>query len=145
MHSSDPQHSCAHQCIRQQNAEELFNLCHAQAQNIIEWIFGVIKHFFCLMIACPEYSVATQAKLVPALAILHNFIHTLHHCLSADNIQHYQDTFTPLRGELEQDYEQVVPAHHGSDIGSIKAETAAARRDWIAEAMWASYQEVLAA
>jgi hypothetical protein len=95
------------------------------------------------MIACPEYSVATQAKLVPALAVLHNFICT--HCPSADNIQHYQDNFTPLGGDLEQDYEQVVPDHYGSDIGSAEAETAAARRDQIAEAMWTSYQEVLAA
>ncbi|KAF9220432.1 hypothetical protein BS17DRAFT_653600, partial [Gyrodon lividus] len=103
--------------------------------------FGVIKHRFRLMIACPEYSVATQAKLVPALAILHNFIHI--HCPSADQIQHYQDTFTPLGGDMEQHYEQAIPAHYGLKIGSAEAETAAARRDWIAEAMWASYQEVL--
>ncbi|KIK75049.1 hypothetical protein PAXRUDRAFT_173935, partial [Paxillus rubicundulus Ve08.2h10] len=115
---------------------------HAQARNVIEQIFGVMKCRFRLMIACPEYSVATQAKFFPALAILHNFIRT--HCPSADNIQHYQDTFTPLGGDLEQDYEHIVPAHYGLDIGSAEAETAAARRDRIAEAMWASYQEVLA-
>ncbi|KAF9219308.1 hypothetical protein BS17DRAFT_656716, partial [Gyrodon lividus] len=103
--------------------------------------FGVIKCCFCLMIACPEYSVATQAKLIPALAILHNFICI--HCPSADQIQPYQDTFTPLGGDMEQDYEQAVPAHYGLNIGSAEVETAAARRDWIAEAMWASHQEVL--
>ncbi|KAF9219372.1 hypothetical protein BS17DRAFT_717838, partial [Gyrodon lividus] len=95
--------------------------------------FGVIKCHFCLKIACPEYSVATQAKLVPALAILHNFIRI--HCPSADQIQHYQDTFTPLGGDMKQDYEQAVPAHCGLNIGSAEAETAAARRDQIVEAM----------
>ena len=28
------------------------------------------------MVATPEYPVRTQAKLVPALCVLHNFIHT---------------------------------------------------------------------
>ncbi|KAF8835865.1 hypothetical protein BDN67DRAFT_912215, partial [Paxillus ammoniavirescens] len=95
--------------------------------------FEVIKHCFHLMVACPEYYVVTQAKLVPALAVLHNFIWT--HCPPADNIQYYQDSFAPLEGDLEQDYKQVVPAHYRLDIGSAKAETAAARRDWIAEPM----------
>lgn len=59
---------------RPKNHHELFNLCHAQAQNVIEQIFGIVKHCFQLLVAAPEYNLCTQAQRVPALLVLHNFI-----------------------------------------------------------------------
>ncbi|KZT18145.1 hypothetical protein NEOLEDRAFT_1080905, partial [Neolentinus lepideus HHB14362 ss-1] len=59
---------------RPQDREELFNLWHAQACNVIEHIFGVVKRHFDLMVASPEYSTIMQAKFIAALGALHNFI-----------------------------------------------------------------------
>jgi hypothetical protein len=60
---------------RPSNHKEYFNLCHAQAHNVIEQAFRVVKHHFCLMCIAPEYSLAVQAMVPPALCALHNFIH----------------------------------------------------------------------
>ena len=54
--------------------EELFNLRHASARNVIEHIFGVLKRRFRILVHPPEYSMDIQARLPPALAALHNFI-----------------------------------------------------------------------
>ena len=51
--------------VRPRNYKELYNLCHSQAQNVIECIFSVVKQQFCLMVAAPEYSFETQTKIVP--------------------------------------------------------------------------------
>jgi hypothetical protein len=61
-------------CRRPKNYKELFNLRHAQARNVVERIFGVVKRRFTLMVAAPEYSIRTQAKMIPAMCTLHNFI-----------------------------------------------------------------------
>jgi hypothetical protein len=42
-----------------QNKEELFNLRHSQARNVIERRFGIDKRRFGLMTACPEYFLET--------------------------------------------------------------------------------------
>jgi hypothetical protein len=57
-----------------QNREELFNLRHAQARNIIERIFGVIKKRWRILIMPPSYDMKVQARIPAALAALHNFI-----------------------------------------------------------------------
>jgi hypothetical protein len=56
------------------NAEELFNLRHSQMRNIIERIFGVLKHRFQILAKSLQYSVDDQAKIIYALTALHNFI-----------------------------------------------------------------------
>ena len=85
--------------------EELFNLRHAQAQNCIECIFGVVKKRFCILLLAPEYKKdkALQSCIPAALIAIHNFIH--HHDpneeklpgSNADSIlPHAGDTSTPL-------------------------------------------------
>lgn len=39
---------------RPKNSQELFNLHHAQACNVIEWIFGIVKCCFRLLVAAPR-------------------------------------------------------------------------------------------
>ena len=56
------------------DCEELFNLRHAQARNAVEHIFGVFKRRFKLLASAPEYSLKMQARFIPALAAVHNFI-----------------------------------------------------------------------
>ena len=57
---------------RPQTHQELFNLRHAQAQNVIEQVFGVVKKCFNLPQAAPEYS---EDKFVSSVGALQNFIH----------------------------------------------------------------------
>ena len=59
---------------RPKNAQELFNLQHAQARNIIEHIFGVLKHRFQILLIGPEYSYVVQAHIPAALCAVHDFI-----------------------------------------------------------------------
>lgn len=75
-------------CDRPENYKELFNLRHAQAHNVIECIFGVMKKQFKVLHDGCEYPIETQAQLVPALAALHNFIRIYD---PDDNIEGIQD------------------------------------------------------
>ncbi|KAG5220510.1 transposase [Salix suchowensis] len=50
-------HCCPH------DYKELFNLHHAQAQNVVECIFGIVKWQFQLINTAPEYSLKKQAKM----------------------------------------------------------------------------------
>jgi hypothetical protein len=59
---------------RPQNAEELFNLCHASARNIIERSFSVLKWHFHILVHPPQFDMDIQACVPPALTALHNFI-----------------------------------------------------------------------
>jgi hypothetical protein len=49
-------------------------LQHAQAQNVIERIFGVLKHCFHILLLGPEYQYSVQAQIPAALCAIHNFI-----------------------------------------------------------------------
>jgi hypothetical protein len=92
------------------------------------------------MVAAPEYSLAVQTKLVPALCVLHNFIRV-----------HDPDDEGDLddkdNDEAEANHPQVVQAAPwraedlGHSITSAERERAARKRDNIAEAMWAQYIE----
>lgn len=59
---------------RPQNMRELFNRRHSSLRNIIERLFGIWKKRFPILTSAPQYDIRTQAKLVVALAVLHNFI-----------------------------------------------------------------------
>ena len=67
-------HSFRHTPFRPQNYKELFNYRHAQLRNVIERTFGVLKRRFKVLAVAQEYSLKHQARLVPALAVVHNFI-----------------------------------------------------------------------
>ena len=58
------------------NKEELFNLHHTSARNIIKHIFGVLKQHFRILLLAPEYSLEIQAWIPAALCAIHNFICT---------------------------------------------------------------------
>lgn len=56
------------------NARELYNLRHAQLRNVIKCIFGVLKNCFRILQLPPEYSSDIQARIPPALCLVHNVI-----------------------------------------------------------------------
>jgi hypothetical protein len=56
------------------NPQELFNLCHASARNIIERIFGILKNQFAILQHNPSLRPGIQAHLPAAFAAIHNVI-----------------------------------------------------------------------
>lgn len=100
----------------------------------MERIFGVVKRRFRLMVAAPEYSLATQTKLIPALCVLHNFI----------RIYNPDEIIEPAALSRRQ------PRRSNEDfsrheISDQEKAVANERRDMIAKDMWRQYQEYLAA
>src|SRR6202040_287029 len=115
--------------IRPRNYKELFNLCHSQAQNVVERIFGIVKRWFRLMVAAPEYSLETQTKIVPALCALHNFIcvYNLEENIGLEELS----TQAPRRSP--EDF-----SHQGISVQEkARANT---KKDVIAQEMWRQYQ-----
>jgi hypothetical protein len=121
---------------RPANKEELFNLRHSQARNVIERIFGVLKRRFRILLLAPEFSIKIQAKIPAALCAIHNFIH--HH--------------DPQEGEISENIDSERSNHtsHAGDetVGpgmesEIDDSNVHARRERIATAMWENYQQVL--
>lgn len=120
---------------RPKDYEELFNLRHAQARNVVERIFGVSKRRFNLMVASPEYSEEMQAKFVAALCALHNFIRIHDPDDQADEPAGRPEV---SRGGSHTNVEEL-----GGQITEVERDRASERRDNIAKAMWTSYQQVL--
>jgi hypothetical protein len=116
---------------RPKNYKELFNLRHAQARNVIERIFGVVKRRFRLLVVAPEYNLETQAKMVPAICVLHNFIRIHDIDDLPDILQHpqVQEGLANNSGDLGN-----------GDVSAAESNRASILRDSIAQDMWASYQ-----
>lgn len=91
------------------------------------------------MVVAPSYSLHTQAKMVPALCVLHNFIRDH----DADDLpaEAIGDD-----GERESEtIDRVLQVDHlGRDVSRVEIRRAGERRDTIARTMWQDYQRVLA-
>ena len=127
---------------RPSNKEELFNLCHASARNVIERIFGVLKHRFRILLFCPTFSLNVQAQIPAALCSIHNFI--LHHDPNEGPLPDARDAHTvddENNGEEASDVSTQVEEderHAQWNFNEAKA-----LRDHIAQTMWDSYQGIL--
>lgn len=123
------------QC-RPANKEELFNLRHASARNVIERIFGVLKRRFRILVIPPEYDLQIQTHIPPALCALHNFIRRH----DPSDINDFPDATDNPADRAD-----------GSGIGELATSAVSARerasagnkRDQIAQDMWNSYQQIL--
>ena len=118
---------------RPANWEELYNLRHASAHNAVERIFGILKRRFAILTCPPEYDMAIQAWIPPALCAIHNFIHI-----------HDEDEIR----DFENIVEHPIPgAFHGElawePAGAAERRRADAKRNEIAQAMWESYQALV--
>lgn len=114
---------------RPKNKEELFNLRHASARNVIERIFGVLKRRFRILLLAPEYSLEIQARIPAALCAIHNFIRTHD---SAD-----EATFA---GNDNGDGN--APFDDYAAPGPAAVDEPSERRDHIAQSMWDTYLAV---
>jgi len=120
---------------RPKNAQELFNLRHAQARNIIERIFGVLKRRFRILLIGPEYSYVVQAQIPAALCAVHNFIRI-----------HDPTEETVVVGDDDQVNQQANAGDvfvHQIEYNEAVDGGVAARRDQIAQRMWQDYLQVL--
>ena len=94
---------------------------------MIERIFGVLKKRFKVLLLAQEYSLASQAQIVPALAALHNFIVT--HDPSEISLQEVETE--PNADDVWSTYQAAIPREERTRAGQ--------RRDNIALAMWEEY------
>jgi hypothetical protein len=114
--------------------QELFNLRHASARNIIERIFGVLKRRFRILLLAPEYELCVQAQIPSALCAIHNFIRI-----------HDQDEGALLEErELHDQFWHADGEYMGADDDVEPEAEMKHRRDQIARAMWEDYQNILA-
>ena len=121
------------QSNRPANREELYNLRHSSARNIIERIFGILKRRFTILDCPPEYSMTIQARIPPALAAVHNFIR-IH---DEGEILEFEDLEDGEPGE--RDYGELAegpPSRAEKTHSEVK-------RDRIAQAMWESYRALV--
>ncbi|XP_033131942.1 putative nuclease HARBI1 [Brassica rapa] len=56
------------------NQNELFNHRHSSLRNVIERIFGIFKSRFLIFKSAPPFPYKTQAELVLACVVLHNYL-----------------------------------------------------------------------
>jgi hypothetical protein len=113
---------------RPKNKEELFNLRHSSARNIIERIFGVLKRRYRILLLAPEYSMHIQARIPAALCALHNFISI--HDPTEEVI--YDDDHDNEDAAVADDHIAPAAVAIGVDGPSV-------RRDRIAQEMWDDY------
>ena len=89
------------------NARELFNLRHAQARNIIEHIFGVLKQRFRILLLPPHYPLDFQSRIPVALCALQNFIQITDSNEGTIPMDPYQSvsSYTPLPSNFDNDHD----------------------------------------
>ncbi|OLL23701.1 putative nuclease HARBI1, partial [Neolecta irregularis DAH-3] len=112
---------------RPETKEELFNLRHSQLRNAIERVFGIFKKRFTILNHRMEFSVPIQARIVTALAALHNFIRLNS---GRDEIEDWEDGV-----QISDSEHSPGRVHHSEDDREM-----AIIREEIAVSMWEDYQ-----
>jgi hypothetical protein len=121
------------------NAKELFNLRHAQARNVIERIFGVLKQRFRILLLPPHYPLAFQSRIPVALCALQNFIQEIDHDEGAIPTDSYQSAYTPFSPDIYDDDNGFIAEDDDEANSEVKL-----RRINIANEMWESYLNYMA-
>ncbi|KAF4137045.1 DDE superfamily endonuclease [Phytophthora infestans] len=122
---------------RPQNYKEYYNLRHAQARNVIERAFGVVKRRFPVLTTPPEFSITTQAEIVLACCVLHNFIRIQ----NDPNDDPEGEVYGPDDLQDNSTSSGITDTNAGTTAQQRRAKTKEANsfRDRIAKAMWDSY------
>src|SRR5882724_466916 len=121
------------QLCRPLNPEELFNLHHAFAHNMVERIFGIMKQCFKIIVCPPEYDLDIQAHIPLAMAALHNFI-----CRNdPDKIYDFNEV------GLDLDPRGDVGVLAVGLPGPVESGEAQDRHTEVARLMWAQYKVIL--
>ncbi|KAL0347869.1 UNVERIFIED_CONTAM: hypothetical protein Scaly_1802900 [Sesamum calycinum] len=106
-----------------QNKEELFNLKHSSARNVIERTFGLLKVRWGILRSPSFYPIDVQSKIIIACCLLHNFIRN-------------EMPEDPFEQDL-QDSREVGVENGGDYISSIESNAVwSAWRDDLASSMY---------
>ena len=125
--------TCIYINNRPTNKEELFNLRHSSARNVIERIFGVLKRRFRILLLAPEYNLDIQARIPAALCAIHNFI----------GIHNPDEELIHAGDENDENGDDNAPFdNHGAQAAGAGFDGPSVRRDNIAQAMWDDYLAV---
>lgn len=123
------------------NAKELFNLRHAQARNVIERIFGVLKQRFRILLLPPRYPLEFQPRIPAALCALQNFIQEIDHDEGEIPIDSYQAPYEPFPSDVDSDSDHSGGFIMDDDEGDSEVKL---RRMNISNEMWESYLQYTA-
>jgi hypothetical protein len=105
------------------NKEELFNMRHSMARNVIERTFGLLKMRWAILRSRSFYPIKVQIRIINACCLLHNFIRR-------------EMPTDPIEEQLNIDMEAQI---HNEDIAN------AAPIDTIeGSAEWSAWRESLA-
>ncbi|KAH0633714.1 hypothetical protein KY284_036500 [Solanum tuberosum] len=99
--------------------EELFNMRHARARNVIERAFGLLKGRWGILRSSSWYSVKIHNRIISACCLIHNFIHR-------------EMEVDPLDIDIE---EQMEYQHENIDVIESSEEWTT-WRDELAQSMW---------
>ncbi|KAH1082195.1 hypothetical protein J1N35_021956 [Gossypium stocksii] len=110
-----------------ENAKELFNFRHSSLRITIERVFGILKKRFRVLDAEPFWSFQTQVDIVLACCIIHNHIMGVDPC----------DLLNQRLFE-EPDSDLIIPTLTEREERE-EARKWSAKRDKIAQTMWADY------
>jgi len=122
---------------RPANKEELFNLRHASARNVVSQTVDILKQRFRILLSSSEYDINIQARIPVALCAIHNFIRS----------HDPDDEGTLPEGNFSSDDEN--HACHQGQVTTVTAgdsqelDDANMMRDHIAKAMWDDYQHAI--
>ena len=122
--------------------KELFNIRHAQARNVIERIFGVLKQRFRILLLPPHYPLDFQACIPAALCALQNFIQEIDHDEGAIPSDPYQSAYTPFSPDIYDDRDR-GSGFIAEDDDEANSEVKLCRAN-IANEMWESYLNYMA-
>ena len=115
---------------RPTNKEELFNLWHSSAQNVIE---RILKRCFRILLLAPEYNLDIQARIPAALCAIHNFI----------GIHNPDEELIHAGDDNDENSDDNAPFdNHGAQAAGAGFDRPSVRRDSIAQAMWDDYLTV---
>ena len=114
----------------------MYNLHHSQACNIIERIFGVVNKWYSILRETNDFPQGTQAKIVSACGVIHNFIHTFDPNAELDPLE---DEANALQSQDGGDHFSGVTG----DIHGTETHQDTEKREIIAQAMWLGYQAEL--
>ena len=127
------------------NREELFNLRHASARNVIERIFGIIKHRFHILLLPLEYcSLEVQSRIPASLAAIYNFIH-INEEPDPDSSDASNEDPCGDKCPYQAGSSVAVVADAGGGDGGRDDLEARSMWDNLAQCMWDDYQLILSA
>jgi hypothetical protein len=109
------------------------------ARNVIERIFGVLKHRFRILILSPRYNLQVQAQIPAALCTIHNFI-----CYHDPGEGPLQDETDSTGAGSDDDDDPADTSTADAPPGDVHgANQMSVMRNSIASAMWDQYQQVV--